>query len=681
MKRYPISLLVTGILISVFAASTLETGINQFSSRVSDSVYSLPEVVITAARIEQPVTEVSTSLMRVTGDRLRFSATNDVARILESEPGLTIRSYPSLKSASSIGLWGTTSQQVLVTIDGHPVTNVFTGQADIGMISLNNTKAIEILKGAGSSVYGANALGGTVNFLSETPSAHAPGSSWHRMRAAIGSSGNGSLGYTTGVRYSSLGFSTGIEQDAATGTRGNERSQVLGGTVGVGYYPARQLRCDLSLSSIRRELGLPGPQPDPAAIPRFGDSLSSSLYDHELDHIFDLRGDLRWLSSNNAFTFELKPDWNATRTRYWMLSPWATTPESISHDNYSSQRFGNALIITGNADGLGQVVAGYDIRYEQGGVQSAISDTFWQATSLSHGVWTQLLLNVPATIHSQLGLRLDLNSDYGQILNPGIGFAWTPSPRTKFRLNLGSAFRAPTFSDRYWPVSGVRNIRPERGISLQTGTDLILSSIGSVSLTGFLRRTNDLILWLPDTGGLWRPTNVDSAHHSGIEFAGTLQPVTGLNLRLAATWLKGTQFRRELTYYDFMTGESRFAQVIRPMAFLPVFSLTARGEYSVLKQVTLVISSRFSSRRQSYYPIYHLDGSVRTEVKQLTPYLVFDAETQLRLFPHFILVPQVSNILNTRYAQQFGNSLTDRDYPMPGRTFALLLRYDRNGQH
>ncbi|MEO0108874.1 MAG: TonB-dependent receptor [candidate division WOR-3 bacterium] len=270
-------------------------------------------------------------------------------------------------------------------------------------------------------------------------------------------------------------------------------------------------------------------------------------------------------------------------------------------------------------------------------------------------------------------LRQDVNRDFSPALSPAIGLSWQ-IPEFRVRGSWGRAFRAPTLSDRYWPKSGVRNLRPELSSTLQLGSDLDTYGC-TFSLTGFRRETKDLIVWFPDSSGLWRPANIDRSICYGGELGIVASPNERIRLDMNATLLQAQQFRSELVYYDYVTGESRAETRVRPQAHTPAFQLSCLTNYTVNSAVRIGLRLHHRAARLNYYPVYLDDGTILTKVKTLPARAVLDLQTEIRPINSLVMFLEVTNLTDVSYAEQFGNSLTDHDYPMPRRGIAISIRH------
>jgi outer membrane cobalamin receptor len=697
--------LVAGLLLAVIARGDALSG-DTLPPPDSSDVVPLKEVLIVATRVPDRLSNITLSVSKVGRSELRGNAINDAPAIFRNEPGIEVRSYSGARGVSSFGIWGSGSAQVLMMVDGHPVNNPILGTPDLGLIPLAGLEAVEVARGAGSSLYGANAMGGVVDFISRSPASLEPGRWNYDLQAGLGSNRTTNLSYFAGSSFGRLGIEVGSEYDHSSGTRSNSRSSDYAAMAGIGFigfHPLDRFQADLRASFADRDLGLPGPQPSPDDSVTFGDSTASSLHDHETDRSVSVRSNISYQPSD-WLSLDLRPDYSFIHTRFWMLSRSAPSPDSIKQDDYIAQSLGGGLLATLHLPAANRVVLGYDGRLEHGTVVSeALGD--WQANSPNHGLWTELVLNAGRIVIANVSARYDINPGYQGALNPGLGIAVPlgkrghdaeSCPLFKLRGNIGTAFRAPTLSDRYWSHSGDSMIRPEHGLTIQAGGDLTVGGGHydegrrakgegrraksewcplSLSATGFYRFTRDLISWFPDTGIIWRPANVDSTRHIGAELSLRFSPIHDLDFRITGTYLHATQVRKEMIWYDWFTGEARYEYKRRGAAFVPPLSLVGSGSYRLPFGTQLVITTRYRGERSSYYQNWDSLPTITVQTKRLPSYLLFDANVGHRFGDHWEIGLRVDNLTNVHYSEQFGNTIKDLNYPMPGRRFAVTLRW------
>lgn len=232
-------------------------------------------------------------------------------------------------------------------------------------------------------------------------------------------------------------------------------------------------------------------------------------------------------------------------------------------------------------------------------------------------------------------LGADHFSTIGGALSPKIGWSRTDGA-IRTRASLGSAFRAPTFNELFWPEDsfskGNPQIRPERVHSLELGGDGKWGPI-QTSLTVYGQLGQDQIQWQP-TDGKWTPINLTQTIGYGTEFEGSyLQASHSILLR-----------------YNHCSITSEGKQLVgRPLEQISLEGqeTTPFGKYG--GDISYV-SSRFTTAANTEsLPAYCLLG-LSAEWKLAERTLAF----------------RIDNLLDSPYQ-------TVPYYPMPGRTFRLTL--------
>jgi outer membrane receptor protein involved in Fe transport len=247
---------------------------------ILDSIIRLKEVLVVANRIPAPRASATLATSVVNDSALRQAAGSDLTTVLSNLTGLQTRSYGQPGGQSSLSIWGASSQQGLVLLDGHQVMNPISGTPDPGLIPLAELSGIEAARGAGSSLYGTSALGGVVNLLPFSARNQTPGA-WFGDAALGGGterSADGSI--RLGRRFDKWGTQAFWAGSAFDGPRSNDQVSNWAAGLGAGLYASRDQALDFDCDLASRNMGVPGPKPDPNAIPEFGDSLSTALYDH-----------------------------------------------------------------------------------------------------------------------------------------------------------------------------------------------------------------------------------------------------------------------------------------------------------------------------------------------------------------------------------------------------------------
>ena len=126
----------------------------------------LSEVVVTGTRTPKLLKDVPIQTRVITSDDIRKSNATHIGELLQSElPGIEF-TY-SMNQQVNLNMQGFGGNAVLFLVDGERVAGETLDNIDYNRLNLDNVERIEIVKGAVSSLYGSNAVGGVVNLISK----------------------------------------------------------------------------------------------------------------------------------------------------------------------------------------------------------------------------------------------------------------------------------------------------------------------------------------------------------------------------------------------------------------------------------------------------------------------------------------------------------------------------------
>src|SRR5262245_15863520 len=149
----------TGVLLILLAAGP--------ASAQSEESKRLDPVVVTATKVETPAAELGASVSVVNGSDLQTYLYPSVTEALRNVPGLEIVQSGSPGKVSSAFIRGANSNQIQVLVDGVRVKSPTTGQVGLSDISADQIERIEVIRGAQSTLYGADAIGGVINIITK----------------------------------------------------------------------------------------------------------------------------------------------------------------------------------------------------------------------------------------------------------------------------------------------------------------------------------------------------------------------------------------------------------------------------------------------------------------------------------------------------------------------------------
>lgn len=130
------------------------------------------EMISIATGKKQPVSKAPAVTTVLTAEDIKAMGATDLDEVLETVPGLHVaRNSIAYSPIYTIrGIFSAFNPQVLVLINGIPITNLFQGDRNLiwGGMPVEEIQRIEVIRGPGSAVYGADAFAGVINIITKT---------------------------------------------------------------------------------------------------------------------------------------------------------------------------------------------------------------------------------------------------------------------------------------------------------------------------------------------------------------------------------------------------------------------------------------------------------------------------------------------------------------------------------
>lgn len=218
---------------AALAAALLASSSAAFAA--ADDPASDEEIVVTATRASSgiPRDQLGSSVTIITPVDLSLRQTRVVSDILRDVPGIAVSRLGTVGGTTDIRIRGAEANHTMVLIDGMEVSDPFTGAFDFATLIADEVARIEVLRGQQSALYGAEAIGGVINYITLS-GAEAPGFSGRAEGGSFGTFGgaaryagvangfdyalNGSYQSTDGVPTSRFGTrDIGAENAAVSG--------------------------------------------------------------------------------------------------------------------------------------------------------------------------------------------------------------------------------------------------------------------------------------------------------------------------------------------------------------------------------------------------------------------------------------------------------------------------------
>ena len=417
----------------------------------------LDEIVVTATRLEQPLSQSLASTTVITAEDLRNLQAHDVPTILKSVAGVEFYQAGGIGQQSALFMRGTNSNQVLVLVDGVRIDSATTGATPLDQLMIDQIDHIEVVRGNVSSLYGSFAIGGVVQVFTRRGSgepafnASAGTGSQNTLRASAGFGGQ-SNGTDFNVQVSRF-RTDGVPaiNPAIMPTVNPSKDGYDNNSFSANVHHAFNSDHSLSASVFQSQgnaqyanaYGLPTDvNTTTSTISKF--SLTS---DHRLNEVWTSKLQLSEGVNESKNYLNGQPD--LVNGYYYQ-----TTNRQIGWQN--NLRFDDCNSVLLGAENLNQHLAS-DTLY---------TNTERSANSLFGGYTGNL---GPHRI--QANLRQDRYSDFGTANTGLLGYGYKLNESWRATASYSTAFKAPTFNDLYSPVAwgGNPNLQPERSHNAEIG--------------------------------------------------------------------------------------------------------------------------------------------------------------------------------------------------------------------
>jgi len=492
-------------MICIIALLQIFAVIPGIAAENTEQLFNLDEIVVIASKFPEKLLDSVASVEVITEEEIEMAQANNLADILSSVSGLEISDYGNVGGIKAISIRGSSPEQVLVMIDGRPVNDPQTGKINLGLIPASIIEKVEIYRGPASAIYGANALGGVVNIITKK----GKGDSKYAVNVNAGT--YGAQDYEASYQGSNDDLSYYFSGNYFTndGDRENSQLEKIGFLGKFIHQLDQQTDLGLTLRYHDYNRGLPGSidYPSPEAIQK--------------DRNINL--DLTWQKKEEDKDINVNGFYSFQRVFFDNPGMWGHTGPSIHKGNSMGLSFDitDYNFTFGDDDSESQHILTYG-----GEVKNDMIDStdLGERDSVSGALFIQDVWQ-PADMEDlkiTAGIRYDYNQIYGSQLNPRVGLSYRLQDELNFHASIGKAYRAPNFSDLYWPadayVAGNPDLIPETAWAYEAGLRY-MSEEGDFTgeLNIYRKNVENLINWAAGDNGIWIPSNIGTARIDGIE--------------------------------------------------------------------------------------------------------------------------------------------------------------------
>ncbi|RTR02378.1 TonB-dependent receptor domain-containing protein [Halomonas nitroreducens] len=476
------------------SAATADT-----NDSITETELRLDPLVVSATLSPRTTSDSLASVSVIDEAALRRQDPQDVTDILRAQPGVDVSSNGDFGKTSSVFLRGTGSESTVLMIDGIRLRSATTGGPAWQFLEPRMFERIEVVRGPRGSLYGADAVGGVVQLFTPegeggpSPSITLGGGSFDSRRASASLAGS-----EGGTRYafSASHFAT-------------EGSEVVEGEGDKGYDNTTGFARLSHTFASGAEVGV-------LALRARG---NTEFVGGDTDFVQQVAGLYGELPVTDAWTSRL-------------------TLSEARDESDNTDAFGDSVIDTRTHTarwentltfGPHELVAGAEYSEDE---VSGTTD-FAERKRDNVAAFAQALMDF-SPVSVQAGLRHDDNEAFGEELTGSLALGYDLDDHHTLRASYGTAFRAPTFNELYWPGFGNPDLDPERSETVELGLRGQFGK-GFWDLAVYRTEVEELIAnTLVD--GRFAPFNVDQARIRGVELA-TGAEVLDWTLRAALTYV------------------------------------------------------------------------------------------------------------------------------------------------
>jgi outer membrane receptor for ferrienterochelin and colicins len=424
--------------------------------------------VVSGSRIAEVQEESPTKVEVVTREEIQSTGYERVTDVLAEMPGVVTRRTTSA-AVGGEQIQGVDSRQVLVLQDGLPVVGargIKSGALNLNRQSVGRMGRVEVAKGAGSPLYGSDAIGGVINMITREPR--------NPVEGGLSLSG-GSLG-AVDFRGDIGGIYKGWSHFLNLETHRQDAYGLLA-TSPVTVGP--EFRRHDFLYKTRWQV-----------LPKLALGFTANAYhNRELGRSLSETGLVNGRSSDSQQNYTGVIDYTLSSHTLWqtrgylarydensVTTPLAGGAESFANlnerlrrlDSTLSHQFGNSHLLQGGMEWAQNIYKG---------ANRLVGDNAGQQVT-TNDYWIQDKWQVGSRLTMNLGGRITNHSLFGNAAVPKVGLVYRLSDRWIARAAWGKGFRAPDLGQLYfrfanpasfYQVIGNPNLRPEHGTSYQTG--------------------------------------------------------------------------------------------------------------------------------------------------------------------------------------------------------------------
>jgi iron complex outermembrane receptor protein len=595
---------------SIFFLGTL------FFAHAQEKLTDIDSIEIQGKLISIPYKIANQNITVITREEIENSPAKSIDEILQQVPGMDIRRRGANGVQSDIAFRGSSSEQVLLLLNGIRMSDSQTGHNSMNLpVDLEDVERIEVIKGPGARRFGQNAYAGVINVITKTHIGK-------RVKISAEGGDYETYGFGLNAQLGNEKFSNSLQanSNSSQGYMYNTDYEIRN----IFYQSKLNIKDgDIRLQAgfSEKKFGANGFYSSPKAVDQYEETQASvvSLAHQQMFGNLKIHSNVYWRRGQDMYLYNREK------------------PEI-----YRNMHIGNNVGGEVNSSyqwGLGTTGVGIELRKEflasnnLGDRNRFVSQVFFE----HHFSLFDKKLNISP------GISWANYSTVGNFFYPGLDVGYNFNQNNKIYGNISRVSRIPTFTDLYYKSNtevGNPNLLPENAVSAEIGYQYQSKNI-LAKVSGFLRDSHNSIDWtkISLNDPVWYAQNIGDTSSKGVEFE--------LDHKLN-DWLK---YSVGYTYLDNkLNSVGEFAT--RYLLDNLKHQFIGKLETKFLKNFTNELVYRYNQRMNNgSYNL--LDEKLSFVKKDFSVYVL------------------VNNVTNTSYTETFGVA-------MPQRWFHIGFSYNIN---
>lgn len=550
--------IVMGILITLAAQGNL--------AWAADAEFNLPEILVTATKSEVTAEQLPHDVSVITSEEIAVKNAQSLKDVLDSLPGVSINRSGGRRTAS---IRGFESRYVTILVDGQRLLSEPDATYELDRIPLDNVERIEIVRGSGSAIYGADALGGVINIITKKATERKLS-----LKSTLGSklenwsqNNNYAISYDSGNKEN-LSYTVLLKQDK------NAAWYKENGTT---YFPFGER--------------------NNAALHLEYKPLTDTVWNFDASYVKEKTNEYGTFQAMNNILLQTDLAENNERQNYRLGYEKGNKDKGVNVSLYHTrwEKYNDTMnrmtgLYTGNVYGFTsqtgmevkhhiqlsdkhKITWGGEYRYEiyrgtgidtgkglftknlQGKVVSG------SETTTSYGaIYVQDEWNVTPKVFAVTALRYDDSNKFSSNISPKLGVTYFVAPNVRLKANVGTGFRVPSPNQMFLNLNLVRNgslvnlkgnpnLQPEESTFYDFSLEKDWGKANG-KLTYFYSKIEDMIdeVWLNSNSIQYR--NIQEAKLQGLEASLTGKISKALNWFTNYTYLDSVDSKTDARLFN-----------------------------------------------------------------------------------------------------------------------------------